>query len=92
MFTFVFAYICFAKDDVLVDICFAKNYVLVHICFAKNDVLVYICFPHQDDPEWFWVVRADGQEGFVPAGYLGFVENMYFLYVFVYITAGFVDM
>ena len=24
----------------------------------------------QDDPEWFWVVRADGQEGFVPAGFV----------------------
>ena len=24
----------------------------------------------QDDPEWFWVVRADAQEGFVPAGSL----------------------
>ena len=25
-------------------------------------------FSIQDDPEWFWVVRADAQEGFVPAG------------------------
>jgi hypothetical protein len=24
----------------------------------------------QDDPEWFWVLRADGQEGFVPAGFV----------------------
>jgi len=25
---------------------------------------------NKDDPEWFWVVRADGQEGFVPAGFV----------------------
>ena len=24
----------------------------------------------QDDPEWFWVLRADGAEGFVPAGFV----------------------
>jgi hypothetical protein len=25
---------------------------------------------NKDDPEWFWVVRADRQEGFVPAGFV----------------------
>jgi len=25
---------------------------------------------NKDDPEWFWVVRADAQEGFVPAGFV----------------------
>jgi hypothetical protein len=25
---------------------------------------------NKDDPEWFWVLRADGQEGFVPAGFV----------------------
>ena len=24
----------------------------------------------QDDPEWFWVQRPDGPEGFVPAGFI----------------------
>ena len=24
----------------------------------------------QDDPEWFWVLRSDGLEGFVPAGFV----------------------
>jgi len=25
---------------------------------------------NKDDPEWFWVLRHDGQEGFVPAGFV----------------------
>merc|ERR1719369_2020751 len=25
---------------------------------------------NKDDPEWFWVLRANGQEGFVPAGFV----------------------
>ena len=25
---------------------------------------------YQDDPEWFWVVKSDGEEGFVPAGFI----------------------
>merc|ERR1719370_2438547 len=25
---------------------------------------------NKDEPEWFWVLRADGQEGFVPAGFV----------------------
>lgn len=25
---------------------------------------------NKDDPEWFWVLRSDGQEGFVPSGFV----------------------
>ena len=27
-------------------------------------------FLFQDDPEWCWVLRSDGHEGFVPAGFI----------------------
>jgi len=25
---------------------------------------------NKDDPDWFWMVRSDGQEGFVPSAFV----------------------
>ncbi|KAI9575771.1 SH3 domain-containing protein Dlish isoform X1 [Glossina fuscipes] len=40
----------------------------------ENDVSVergeFITLLNRDDPEWFWIVRNDGQEGFIPAAFV----------------------
>ena len=33
----------------------------------RGDVLTVL---NKDDPDWHWVVRNDGQEGFVPAAFI----------------------
>jgi len=40
----------------------------------ENDLSVergqLVTLLNKDDPEWLWVMRSDGQEGFVPAGFI----------------------
>ncbi|BES93222.1 Variant SH3 domain [Nesidiocoris tenuis] len=40
----------------------------------ENDVSVergeFVTVLNREDPEWYWVVRSDGQEGFVPSGFV----------------------
>ena len=40
----------------------------------ENDIGVsrghFVTVLNQDDPDWFWVQRSDGEEGFVPSTYL----------------------
>jgi len=40
----------------------------------ENDVTVQrgemITVLNRDDPDWFWIVRSDGQEGFVPSAFV----------------------
>ena len=35
-----------------------------------TSIWLHVCTLLQDDPEWLWVVRSDGHEGFVPAGFI----------------------
>ena len=47
-------------------------------------IFVILCL--QDDPEWFWVVRADAQEGFVPAGSFKIWNQFLLLFVELFVT------
>lgn len=38
--------------------------------FQFNSVL------NREDPEWFWIVRSDGQEGFIPSGFVYPADNI----------------
>lgn len=31
---------------------------------------------NREDPEWFWIVRSDGQEGFIPSGFVYAADNV----------------
>lgn len=31
---------------------------------------------NKEDPEWYWIVRSDGQEGFIPSGFVYPAENI----------------
>lgn len=31
---------------------------------------------NREDPEWFWIVRSDGQEGFIPSGFVYPADNV----------------
>lgn len=31
---------------------------------------------NREDPEWFWIVRSDGQEGFIPSGFVYPADNI----------------
>ena len=30
----------------------------------------FVTVLNREDPDWFWVVRSDGQEGFVPSAFV----------------------
>lgn len=40
----------------------------------ENDVSVergeFVTVLNREDPDWFWIVRSDGQEGFIPSGFV----------------------
>jgi hypothetical protein len=40
----------------------------------ENDVSVergeFVTVLNREDPDWYWVVRSDGAEGFVPSGFV----------------------
>ncbi|XP_034653191.1 SH3 domain-containing protein Dlish [Drosophila subobscura] len=40
----------------------------------ENDLSVergeFVTVLNREDPDWFWIMRSDGQEGFVPAGFI----------------------
>ena len=40
----------------------------------ENDVSVergeFVTVLNKDDPDWYWIIRSDGQEGFVPSGFV----------------------
>lgn len=39
--------------------------------------LIYIfTVLNREDPEWFWIVRSDGQEGFIPSGFVYPADNV----------------
>ncbi|RWS24941.1 cytoplasmic protein NCK2-like protein [Leptotrombidium deliense] len=52
------------------------RYVVLYTFIARdeNDVSVergeYVTVLNKDDPDWYWIVRTDGQEGFVPSAFV----------------------
>lgn len=31
---------------------------------------------NKEDPDWYWIVRSDGQEGFIPSGFVYPADNV----------------
>lgn len=48
---------------------------------TRAKMIVFFSFDMQtvlnrEDPEWFWIVRSDGQEGFIPSGFVYPADNV----------------
>ncbi|XP_054156348.1 SH3 domain-containing protein Dlish-like [Oppia nitens] len=54
----------------------AGRYIVLYTFIARdeNDVSVergeFVTVLNKDDPDWYWIVRCDGQEGFIPSGFV----------------------
>lgn len=54
----------------------AGRYLVLYTFIARdeNDVSVergeFVTVLNKDDPDWYWIVRTDGQEGFIPSGFV----------------------
>ncbi|CAG0901258.1 unnamed protein product [Darwinula stevensoni] len=54
----------------------AGRYIVLYTFIARdeNDVSVergeFVTVLNREDPDWFWVVRSDGQEGFIPSAFV----------------------
>lgn len=65
----------FAKDP-------SGRYIVLYTFIARdeNDVSVergeFVTVLNREDPEWFWIVRSDGQEGFIPSGFVYPADNV----------------
>lgn len=52
------------------------RYIVLYTFIARdeNDVSVergeFVTVLNREDPDWFWIVRSDGHEGFVPSGFV----------------------
>ncbi|XP_071455235.1 SH3 domain-containing protein Dlish [Hetaerina americana] len=52
------------------------RYIVLYTFIARdeNDVSVergeFVTVLNREDPDWYWVLRSDGQEGFVPSGFV----------------------
>ncbi|VVC95877.1 unnamed protein product, partial [Leptidea sinapis] len=59
----------FSKDP-------SGRYVVLYTFTARdeNDVDVergeFVTVLNREDPDWYWIVRSDGQEGFIPSGFV----------------------
>lgn len=65
----------FSKDP-------SGRYIVLYTFIARdeNDVSVergeFVTVLNREDPDWFWIVRSDGQEGFIPSGFVYPAENI----------------
>lgn len=48
----------------------SHSYDAIKCIFVPQTVL------NREDPEWFWIVRSDGQEGFIPSGFVYPADNI----------------
>ncbi|XP_076036087.1 SH3 domain-containing protein Dlish-like [Oratosquilla oratoria] len=54
----------------------AGRFIVLYTFIARdeNDVSVergeFVTVLNREDPDWYWVLRSDGQEGFVPSGFV----------------------
>ncbi|XP_037035855.1 SH3 domain-containing protein Dlish [Bradysia coprophila] len=68
-------FIPFSKDP-------SGRYIVLYTFIARdeNDVSVergeFVTVLNREDPEWFWIVRSDGQEGFIPSGFVYPADNV----------------
>lgn len=52
------------------------RYIVLYTFVARdeNDLSVergeFVTVLNRDDPDWYWIVRSDGQEGFIPSGFV----------------------
>ncbi|XP_055387057.1 SH3 domain-containing protein Dlish isoform X2 [Condylostylus longicornis] len=69
-------FIPFAKDP-------SGRYIVLYTFIARdeNDVSVergeFVTVLNREDPDWFWIVRSDGQEGFIPSGFVYPADNVF---------------
>lgn len=67
-------YLPFSKDP-------SGRYIVLYTFIARdeNDVSVergeFVTVLNREDPDWMWIVRSDGQEGFIPSGFVYPAEN-----------------
>lgn len=65
----------FAKDP-------SGRYIVLYTFIARdeNDVSVergeFVTVLNREDPDWYWIVRSDGQEGFIPSGFVYPADNV----------------
>jgi len=65
----------FAKDP-------SGRFIVLYTFIARdeNDVSVergeFVTVLNREDPDWFWIVRTDGQEGFIPSGFVYAAEHI----------------
>lgn len=65
----------FAKDP-------SGRYIVLYTFIARdeNDVSVergeFVTVLNREDHDWFWIVRSDGQEGFIPSGFVYSAEHI----------------
>lgn len=58
------------------------NLLRVRCIQCENEIWIFdwvICVVsvlNREDPEWFWIVRSDGQEGFIPSGFVYPADNV----------------
>jgi Variant SH3 domain len=68
-------YLPFAKDP-------SGRFIVLYTFIARdeNDVSVergeFVTVLNKEDPDWYWIVRTDGQEGFVPSAFVYPAENI----------------
>lgn len=65
----------FAKDP-------SGRFIVLYTFIARdeNDVSVergeFVTVLNREDPDWYWIVRNDGQEGFIPSGFVYPADNI----------------
>ena len=67
--------ISFPKDP-------SGRFIVLYTFIARdeNDVSVergeFVTVLNREDPDWYWIVRTDGQEGFIPSAFVYPAELM----------------
>lgn len=58
----------------------------------ENDVSVergeFVTVLNREDPDWFWIIRSDGQEGFIPSGFVypaEVLQSNYIIFLLIYL-------
>ncbi|CAG9854906.1 unnamed protein product [Phyllotreta striolata] len=65
----------FSKDP-------SGRFIVLYTFIARdeNDVSVergeFVTVLNREDPDWYWIVRSDGQEGFIPSGFVYPADNV----------------
>lgn len=68
----------------------AGRFVVLYTFVARdeNDVTVergeVVTVLNREDPDWFWIVRSDGQEGFIPSAFVYPAEDAQGKFIFFY--------